>query len=249
MSLVSNNQSNIQNNIIDFSIYNITCEKCDKIMLNTQYAEHILNCSTVEIPIALSHTLYSDIIKNSYDYDKIICNLQIDKSLSNHNSSSNIYSDTNIGNIIPIDNIDDDIEIDNDIENNNNNDNNDNNIDPLWISWIYRYNRNIYNYIFDNSISSNSISSNSTSTNRDNIFDNTENDIHNRNIGCNMLNSIDIIDVELLTVSKDVIECPVCLEKTNNNCELICKHLICYECAKNWFKLKNSCPLCRKIIS
>ena len=238
MSLVRNHQNNVDS-VIDFSIYNITCEKCDKTMLNTQYSEHILNCPAIEIPNKNKPPI--DIIKNSYDYDKLISNLSIDKSLSSlHRSSSNIYS--NNGHTLARIGKYDKLNYDDDNDNDNDNDdiiNDDSSkfIDPIWVAWIFRNNRNIYNYIFNEN-------------NIDNIIDNSENIENIENIIGNNIatDNSEVVDVELLTVSKDIIDCPVCLEKTTNNCELICRHLLCYECAKNWFKLKNNCPLCRQIV-
>ena len=42
--------------------------------------------------------------------------------------------------------------------------------------------------------------------------------------------------------------CAICLEDTDHNCykTLCCKHKFHFECLDTWFKIKNTCPLCRR---
>ena len=52
---------------------------------------------------------------------------------------------------------------------------------------------------------------------------------------------------------KDIKEnkCSICLEeyqKNNNIIKLNCEHQYHKECIKQWFKINNNCPQCRKII-
>ena len=44
------------------------------------------------------------------------------------------------------------------------------------------------------------------------------------------------------------IECPICLEDLTEKKILTfnCKHKICFDCLKEWYKMKNTCPICRK---
>ena len=45
-------------------------------------------------------------------------------------------------------------------------------------------------------------------------------------------------------------ECPICFENLNDKkiITLRCKHRICFECLKEWNKVKNTCPICREPI-
>jgi hypothetical protein len=44
------------------------------------------------------------------------------------------------------------------------------------------------------------------------------------------------------------IECPICFEDLTEKkiLTLHCKHKICFDCFKEWYKMKNTCPICRK---
>ena len=55
---------------------------------------------------------------------------------------------------------------------------------------------------------------------------------------------------EVEIISKDVI-CPICLDNFSINnifCKLECSHIICFNCLKNWVKIKPICPICRNKI-
>jgi hypothetical protein len=42
--------------------------------------------------------------------------------------------------------------------------------------------------------------------------------------------------------------CAVCLESTKNPALLEeCMHIFCLECIREWWKIKQSCPLCKKV--
>ena len=42
--------------------------------------------------------------------------------------------------------------------------------------------------------------------------------------------------------------CAICLENTDDTCykALCCKNKFHFECLDKWFKIKNTCPLCRE---
>jgi len=42
--------------------------------------------------------------------------------------------------------------------------------------------------------------------------------------------------------------CAICLENTDDNCykSLCCNKIFHFECLDKWFKIKNTCPLCRR---
>ena len=42
--------------------------------------------------------------------------------------------------------------------------------------------------------------------------------------------------------------CAICLEETDNSCynALCCNKPFHFECLDKWFKIKNTCPLCRE---
>jgi len=44
----------------------------------------------------------------------------------------------------------------------------------------------------------------------------------------------------------NISECPICLEKCDQNIFLPCKHYFHLDCLQNWLTKKISCPVCRK---
>lgn len=53
----------------------------------------------------------------------------------------------------------------------------------------------------------------------------------------------------ILKSTIDPIECPICLEITDQYCESICHHHICMKCLKQMESISLDCPLCRKNLS
>lgn len=44
-------------------------------------------------------------------------------------------------------------------------------------------------------------------------------------------------------------DCAICMNKICNKCTLICEHNFCFTCIDKWCDSKQSCPICRSIIS
>ena len=44
------------------------------------------------------------------------------------------------------------------------------------------------------------------------------------------------------------VECPVCYE-TKRDKKLSCGHTLCHDCAKEWLRTNNTCPMCRAVVS
>lgn len=43
------------------------------------------------------------------------------------------------------------------------------------------------------------------------------------------------------------LKCSICLDPYRSPlCDTYCGHMFCFECVKRWFKLKKSCPICRR---
>ena len=40
--------------------------------------------------------------------------------------------------------------------------------------------------------------------------------------------------------------CAICQDSVINNTRLACKHEYCFSCVNAWFRVKNTCPLCRE---
>ena len=43
-------------------------------------------------------------------------------------------------------------------------------------------------------------------------------------------------------------DCTICLEEIKESITLKCSHSFCYNCIDEWYKQKQTCPLCRKKI-
>jgi hypothetical protein len=48
-----------------------------------------------------------------------------------------------------------------------------------------------------------------------------------------------------MTIHNSKMECPVCYNETSVYQTLQCGHEFCIGCSETWFKLKQSCPICR----
>lgn len=48
-----------------------------------------------------------------------------------------------------------------------------------------------------------------------------------------------------LIKSTETCECPICLNECNDISITTCNHKICNQCITNWFRVNQTCPLCR----
>jgi len=57
---------------------------------------------------------------------------------------------------------------------------------------------------------------------------------------------LSIQELEKLEKCELFLSCPICMEDSDKNIKLPCKHVFCEECIKKWLlKNTNSCPNCR----
>lgn len=54
----------------------------------------------------------------------------------------------------------------------------------------------------------------------------------------------------LAIIYQNLQKCPICLSYPKNPCRSNkCAHIFCYKCLRKWFKIRKTCPLCRKRFS
>ena len=64
----------------------------------------------------------------------------------------------------------------------------------------------------------------------------------NNNFGIEIINTLENITINFINK-----ECSICLEDIKkNDINLSCNHIFHKECLKEWFKIKTTCPICRK---
>jgi hypothetical protein len=132
---------------------------------------------------------------------------------------------------------DNDADNDDDVDENDDDNNDDNiydnidkitnyrNVSPQWILWIYRNNREIYEEIYEELHFTEILSPDVNYSNNSNS---------------------NKVDISKLIKIKEMYECSICYDDKLEHYKLLCNHKICVDCAKNWFALKDTCPICRK---
>lgn len=60
-------------------------------------------------------------------------------------------------------------------------------------------------------------------------------------------NSIETHENQSEKKDKQAVDCPICLEEITDPVTLVvCQHSFCFVCVDHWFKVKESCPLCKE---
>lgn len=201
------------------------CQKCNKNFTDEEFDNHINYCNYVPNSNEFQNLIPCEYCNNFINFDEY----------QSHISSCGMYYNYN----------------------------------PLNLSFLTNLNQNINSNLppdsnTDNNINNDNSNEESLPNTNNQYFTNIIQDINEL---LNILESFPInntdeyedltnLGEEIGTVNKEInlddiskklnceIECPICMEKTQNNMITFCNHKFCKKCLENWISDYNKCPIC-----